>query len=91
MIDYKGGDDTISDRIKQTIEKFKTENGNVKLPNSDMLMYLVARMDDLPCAEHLGDIKKLQATMKSWIWFAGILVTINFSLVIGTLWLVISK
>ena len=79
----------ISERIKEGIEKFKAENGNSHFKESELLMYIVHRLDNLPCTEHLERISDVCNEVKSWKWIAGILVSITFTAIFGILWLII--
>lgn len=71
----------MSEHIKKAINDFKTENGNDTFTQKDLLMYLVKRIDDLPCVAHMGEIKEVKTLVKQWRWFAGILLTIVLSIV----------
>ena len=84
------GDD-MSDKITKAIEQFKEENGNNNFTNKDLLIYLVKRIDDLPCEQHNVSIAKAITTLKNWKWFAGVLISLNFSIIGGMLWLIIEK
>jgi len=67
-------------------EEFKKENGNEKISNSEMLMYIVKRIDELPCEKHIAKIEESISTIKMWKWFAGIVITITYSILLGVLW-----
>ena len=74
--------------MEEEIKKFKQENGNNNFTQKDLLMYIVRRIDDLPCEEHLqlvleksGDIKEIKAQIKQWKWTAGILLTLILTLI----------
>jgi len=78
----------MDNKIKKAVEEFKQENGNEKFTTKDMLMYLVHRVDDLPCAKHIdeigeikGDVKTIYSTLKSWRWTTGILMTIILAVI----------
>ena len=73
----------MSKEIKDTIEEFKMRNGNATFTQKDLLMYLVERVDNLPCMEHMGDIKGIEGDIKNlhhllkdWKWYAGVIVSI---------------
>jgi len=80
----------MSKNIKEAVEEFKKQNGNNNFKNSDLLMYIVHRLDRLPCKEHLGEIKEANATVRSWKWVAGILITITYSILLGILWVLLN-
>ena len=82
-------DAKITEKIRQGIEKFKEENGNVHFKESELLMYIVHRLDSLPCDNHLEKISDVCNEVKSWKWIAGVLVSITFSTILGLLWLLI--
>ena len=78
----------MSKQITETIKKFKEENGNNTFTQKDLLMYIVQRIDNLPCADHIksigeikGDVKTIYSTLKSWRWTAGILMTIILAVI----------
>jgi len=70
----------MTNKIKAGIEKFKSENGNSNFTQKEILMYIVSRLDNLPCDQHLEtmgrlqtDIKMLYQKFRNWRWIATIL------------------
>jgi hypothetical protein len=80
----------MTDEIKQAIYEFNKENGNIEYNNKDLLKYIIQRLDRLPCVVHGEMIRDSLTTINNFKWFAGILIGINFSLLGGILFLVIS-
>ena len=79
-------------RMKEEIENFKSKNGNNTYTTKDLLMYIVQRVDSLPCEEHLNkisnvelvsktDIQEVKTLIKQWRWFAGILLTVVLAVI----------
>ena len=66
--------------IKETADKFRAENGNSNIDNNDLLIYIMTKIDALPCSEHLSDI----LSSKTWItvlkWYIPISTAIMLSL-----------
>lgn len=62
--------------IRKAVEEFKKENGNETFQTKDLVIYLVKRMDNLPCEAHVSRIAGLEARIKTWTWVAGILITL---------------
>ena len=78
----------MNNKIKEAVTHFKNENGNEKFTQKEMLMYIVQRLDNLPCAAHIeaigninGDIKTIYSMFKSWRWTMGVLLTILIGLI----------
>jgi len=78
----------MTEGIREKIEEFKHENGNNNFTNKEMLMYLIKRLDNLPCEEHLGiiytmqnDVEHNKRMFKTWRWIAGILLTTILALI----------
>lgn len=44
------------DKIKKAVEEFQKENGNNNYPLKELVIYLVKRVDDLPCERHARTI-----------------------------------
>lgn len=70
--------------IKDTAERFKEENGNSKIDNNDLLIYIMTRIDSLPCKPHLKTITKIDTRQKMTMWLVGIGLS-----VIGLLYIVV--
>ena len=62
--------------IRKAVEEFKKENGNETFQTKDLVIYLVKRMDNLPCGAHVSRIAGLEARIKTWTWISGILITL---------------
>jgi len=78
----------LTEQIKKAIENFKEKNGNEHYTEKDLLMYIVQRMDNLPCNEHLKTMYNIKAGMetnarliKHWQWTAGILLTLILTII----------
>jgi len=78
----------MTEKIRKAVEDFKNENGNNIYSQKDLLMYIVKRIDNLPCNEHMrviykmeGDIKNIGIFMRTWKWIVSILITILISMI----------
>ena len=71
----------MSKQIKETVKKFKEKNGNNTFTQKDLLMYIVQRIDNLPCVEHMSLIQETKAILKTWTWVAGVLITVMLAVV----------
>jgi len=49
--------------IREVVKNFKKENGNTKISTSDMIIYLVERLDKLPCETHMNTIAELKGKL----------------------------
>ena len=58
--------------IKETAEKFRKENGNNKIADNDLLIYIMTKIDTLPCANHLASITTVETRQKMMMWGIGI-------------------
>lgn len=65
--------------IKETAEKFRKENGNNKIDNNDLLIYIMTKIDNLPCEPH---VKIIQDT-KSQLKILKLMIPIMLSLIFG--------
>jgi len=80
--------DNMSKNIRKAIDEFKEENGNERFSQKDLLMYLVNRVDNLPCNKHMGviyemknDVEVNKEHFKTWRWLAGILFSVIIILI----------
>jgi len=82
----------MTERIRKAIDEFKTENGNENFTQKEMLMYIVNRIDNLPCEKHVGliseahensktAIKMIKELKSQWKWIAGFFFTTILALV----------
>ena len=62
------------ENIRKAVDEFKKANGNEKYSTNDLVMYLVKRIDDLPCENHVSRIAAVEARIKTWTWVAAILI-----------------
>lgn len=51
------------DLIKEKVESVRKQNGGINLTNSDMLIYLLEKMDSLPCISHERVISRNNAIL----------------------------
>ena len=58
--------------IKETAENFRKENGNEHIENNDLLIYIMTKIDNLPCKPHLETITKIDTRQKMTMWAIGI-------------------
>jgi len=79
--DIKTGLNNMDNKIKQAVNNFRQQNGNENFTNKEMLMYIVQRLDNLPCNEHMTLIQELRGITKTWKWTAGILLTIIIAMI----------
>ena len=63
------------DNIKQAVDDFKQQNGNINMPNKDLIIYLITKFDNLPCEEHVKTIQANSTRSKILLWVNGIIVT----------------
>lgn len=54
--------------IKEVIKQFKEENGNDTFTNKDFLIYLVQRVDNLPCDSQISKISKMDGKLRMLLW-----------------------
>jgi len=76
--------------IRKAVKEFKEENGNDNFSTKDLLMYIVHRVDNLPCEPHVARITGVESTLKSMKWAIGLLLTVILSLLIFSIGLHIS-
>jgi len=70
------------EHIKKMVERFKQENGNRDYTQKELIIYLVKRIDDLPCMEHMSKIQENSTRGKFIMWFLGIETSIILALFI---------
>ena len=58
--------------IKETAENFRKENGNNKIADNDLLIYIMTKIDTLPCTNHLASITTVETRQKMMMWGIGI-------------------
>jgi len=56
------------EEIKQAVSAFKEKNGNDSFSNKDLLMYIVHRLDKLPCVAHVTMIASNRIRTKILLW-----------------------
>ena len=59
------------EKIRKAVEEFKQENGNNNFTQKDLLMYVVKRIDDLPCENHMAKIAEACSDVKNIYWILG--------------------
>ena len=62
--------------IRKAVEEFKKENGNENFSQKEMLMYLITRLDNLPCEQHIKTIAGNAARSKLMLVLYPLTVTI---------------
>lgn len=64
---------SIKDKIiKETADKFRKENGNNNIDSNDLLIYIMTKVDTLPCSSHLASISVVETRLKMMMWGVGI-------------------
>jgi hypothetical protein len=51
------------DKIKKAVEEFKQENGNKEYQLDDLVIYILKRVDNLPCEKHASTISLNRGTL----------------------------
>ena len=74
-----GGILNLTERIKKAVEEFKSENGNTAYTTKDLMMYLVHRIDNLPCVQHVETMQQNKVRTKMLMWIFGISIGIMMS------------
>ena len=64
------------ERIRKAVEEFKYENGNDNFSQKDLLMYIVKRIDNLPCEKHVQQIANVDARVRILLWAVPIIITL---------------
>jgi len=80
----------MSEEIQEAVEKFLNKNGNKKYTNNQLIIYALEKIDRLPCLKHMTIIENSATTIKNFKWFAGILISMNFTLIGGILFMLIA-
>lgn len=68
------------EHVREIANKFRSDNGNKHINNSDMLIYIMEKVDNLPCVDHMSTIDEVKAKVESWTWIGGILITVFLTL-----------
>lgn len=76
--------------IKATAEQLK-KNGASKLSESDMLIYLIERIDGLPCFAQGRTIAKNDARIKILMWFMALYATITTTIYLYLFGIIINR
>jgi len=75
------------EKIKKAVDEFKSENGNEKYTQKELLMYIIKRLDKLPCEEHVTllltkcgefeiELENVKTQLTNYKWFAGFILGI---------------
>ena len=67
--------------IKKVAEKFRADNGNKRIPDNDLLIYIMTKVDNLPCNTHIEKISYCASTIKQLKWIVGLLFSAIFALI----------
>lgn len=68
--------------IKETAKKFRKENGNKEIPNNDLLIYIMTKIDSLPCEPHI----KIMQDTKSQLKILKLMIPIILSVIFGLIY-----
>ena len=65
--------------IRETAKRFKDDNGNHEIPDNDILIYIMTKIDNLPCEPH----GKIMQDTKSQLKILKYFMPLFFSFIIG--------
>ena len=68
--------------IKNAKEKFNKENGNKNISQKDMIIYIMEKLDKLPCEAHSAVFMSTKGKVDALCWAIGIGFPILASLVV---------
>ena len=77
----------MTEKIQNEIDKFISENGNANFTHKDLLIYIVQKIDNLPCVSHVKTIQTNKAKVDMLMWIYGI----STAAIIGLLMYILSK
>jgi len=64
------------DEIKESVNKFNKDNGNINIPIKDMVIHLLGKFDDLPCHDIIKTTAETKGRVDILVWAIGIGFTI---------------
>ena len=69
--------------IKKVVNDFKKENGNTYIPQKDMILYILTKVDciDKKLSDGSGKIAENRANIKTLYWIFGICITLGITLI----------
>lgn len=62
----------VDKNIKKVAEEFRKKNGNERINNTDLLIYIMSKVDNLPCVPHVEKIARVETRQKMTMWGIGI-------------------
>jgi hypothetical protein len=72
----------MTENIKKAVSEFKKTNGNHDYTQKELIMYIIKRIDDLPCIEHVSRIQDNDTRGKILLWINGVEITMIISLIL---------
>ena len=69
------------EKIKKAVEEFNMQNGNNEVRQKDLLIYIMTKIDNLPCDKVANKVTKNSTWLAIFKWYIPISISIILALI----------